>query len=308
MSTTNQGGPSTGSSGAAMWTDNESAPPQSYYDIIGVPKDANADQIRKAYRKAALKCHPDKKGDDPVAAEEFQRLSKAYEVLSDEKKRQIYDKYGANGVEMMDKMPFLDVGMILAMKHLFFAITVLSAILLLFPIFVSMKVDGKIGWTWPVVFTPSFIVLGIVVLMVLGAPTTPGQDEEGNEIKQSKSSLILEKLHNLFYVISLTVFDALIAVKLENIISWSWTTVFIPWFLCEASHFISAIFSLVERIRAGVPTQMPEDLEEDTAVPPTRPLTAGEIALAIFSTFHFPILRVIQAILLFIKIHNGYST
>lgn len=62
-----------------------------YYNILGVSKDASQDEIKKAYRKLAHKYHPDKEGGD---AEKFKRISEAYSVLSDEKKRQEYDAYG----------------------------------------------------------------------------------------------------------------------------------------------------------------------------------------------------------------------
>ena len=66
-----------------------------FYELLGVEKTATASQIKKAYYKKAKVHHPDKGGD----AELFKRISKAYEVLSDEKKRQIYDKYGEEGLE-----------------------------------------------------------------------------------------------------------------------------------------------------------------------------------------------------------------
>ncbi|MCC7570981.1 DnaJ domain-containing protein [Candidatus Micrarchaeota archaeon] len=65
-----------------------------YYKILGVSKDASEKEIKKAYRKMAMKHHPDKGGDP----EEFKKLSEAYAVLSDSKKRQMYDNYGAEGV------------------------------------------------------------------------------------------------------------------------------------------------------------------------------------------------------------------
>jgi molecular chaperone DnaJ len=69
-----------------------------YYETLGVNRGASQDEIKKAYRKNALKFHPDKNPDDPKAEAHFKEISEAYEVLSDEKKRQIYDQYGADAV------------------------------------------------------------------------------------------------------------------------------------------------------------------------------------------------------------------
>ncbi|XP_072307057.1 dnaJ homolog subfamily B member 6b isoform X2 [Eucyclogobius newberryi] len=70
-----------------------------YYHILGVQKNATQDDIKKAYRKRALKWHPDKNPDNKDEAErKFKELSEAYEVLSDENKRNIYDQYGKEGL------------------------------------------------------------------------------------------------------------------------------------------------------------------------------------------------------------------
>lgn len=69
-----------------------------YYNILGVSKGANDDELKKAYRKLALKYHPDK-NKSPAAEEKFKEIAEAYEVLSDKKKRDIYDQYGEEGLK-----------------------------------------------------------------------------------------------------------------------------------------------------------------------------------------------------------------
>ena len=69
-----------------------------YYDILGVPKDASPSDIKSAYRKLALKLHPDRNPGDPQAEEKFKEAAEAYSVLSDPDKRQRYDAYGHAGL------------------------------------------------------------------------------------------------------------------------------------------------------------------------------------------------------------------
>lgn len=69
-----------------------------YYEVLGVGKNANADEIKKAYRKAAIKYHPDKNPGDKEAEEKFKEAAEAYDVLSNEEKRHRYDQFGHAGV------------------------------------------------------------------------------------------------------------------------------------------------------------------------------------------------------------------
>ena len=69
-----------------------------YYDVLGVGKSADASEIKKAYRKLAMKYHPDKNPGDKEAEEKFKEINEAYEVLSDETKRRNYDQFGHEGV------------------------------------------------------------------------------------------------------------------------------------------------------------------------------------------------------------------
>lgn len=71
-----------------------------YYEVLGVAKNADAPQIKKAYRSMALKYHPDRvQGDKKEAEEKFKEVSEAYGVLSDQKKREMYDQYGHAGID-----------------------------------------------------------------------------------------------------------------------------------------------------------------------------------------------------------------
>lgn len=69
-----------------------------YYDVLGVSKNATGEELKKAYRKMALKYHPDKNPDDKASEEKFKEAAEAYEVLSDENKRSRYDRFGHAGV------------------------------------------------------------------------------------------------------------------------------------------------------------------------------------------------------------------
>lgn len=72
---------------------------KSYYDILQVPKGASDEQIKRAYRKLALKYHPDKNPGNEEANKRFADINNAYEVLSDSEKRGIYDRYGEEGLK-----------------------------------------------------------------------------------------------------------------------------------------------------------------------------------------------------------------
>ena len=71
-----------------------------YYKILGIARTASEDDIKKAYRKMALRFHPDK-NKSAGAEEKFKEIAEAYEVLSDKRKRDIYDKYGEEGLKGM---------------------------------------------------------------------------------------------------------------------------------------------------------------------------------------------------------------
>lgn len=75
------------------------ASPRDYYEVLGVPKDADARAIKAAYRKLAMQYHPDRNPGDKAAEEKFKEAAEAYEVLSDDDKRRLYDRGGFEGLK-----------------------------------------------------------------------------------------------------------------------------------------------------------------------------------------------------------------
>lgn len=71
---------------------------KSYYEILGVSKNATDEEIKKAYRQLAIKYHPDKNKGNKEAEEKFKEATEAYEVLRDPQKRKLYDQFGKAGI------------------------------------------------------------------------------------------------------------------------------------------------------------------------------------------------------------------
>src|SRR5215216_6408605 len=75
---------------------------QDYYEILGIKRDAKPDEIKKAYRRLARKYHPDVNPGDKTAEDRFKQMSEAFDVLSDPKKRSVYDRFGQYSDNLAD--------------------------------------------------------------------------------------------------------------------------------------------------------------------------------------------------------------
>src|SRR5688500_7270200 len=75
---------------------------EDFYQVLGVKRDAKPEEIKKAYRRLARKYHPDVNPGDKSAEERFKKITEAHEVLSDEKKRKVYDRFGSYSEQLAD--------------------------------------------------------------------------------------------------------------------------------------------------------------------------------------------------------------
>ena len=79
-----------------------------YYQVLGVPRDAGVDEVKKKYRQIALKYHPDRNPGNKTAEEKFKEAAEAYEVIHDPEKRRLYDTYGHEGLSSTGFTGFSD--------------------------------------------------------------------------------------------------------------------------------------------------------------------------------------------------------
>ncbi len=95
----------------------------SLYELLDLPKNSTNQDIKKKYRKLALKYHPDKNPNNPDAEEMFKKINHAHSILSDEKKREVYDKYGSFGLYIAEQFGDEVVGHIMLFSSKWFQVT-----------------------------------------------------------------------------------------------------------------------------------------------------------------------------------------
>lgn len=92
------------------------------YQLLEIPKESTHSDIKKRYRRLALKYHPDKNPNNPEAEEMFKKINHAHSILSDEKKRELYDKYGSFGLYLAEQFGDEVVGKIMMFSSSWFQV------------------------------------------------------------------------------------------------------------------------------------------------------------------------------------------
>ncbi|KAJ3188584.1 hypothetical protein HDU85_004298 [Gaertneriomyces sp. JEL0708] len=302
---------------------------ESYYDLLGVQSSASREEIKKAYRRLALRYHPDKTGSDPAATDRFQRIVKAHEILSDERKRQVYDGYGEAGLELFGQATPAHHSALLATNYYFIFGSILLAILILFPSFVALRADHRVKWSWGVVFAPLYLFECAAALAYFFDRRSYEQDYEQLEdedetanFAENRSDTFAQREKNmrrkaaakwkeafmsLFLFALVLTFQTLIMVNLDRR-SFPWSVVPIPWFILEAYGLWISLYTLIEKIARGVaplPPMYPDpESYGATAVPQPRQLMLEEKLFACLAWCSFPIYRIVQLILLMARLDD----
>ncbi|CAJ1011648.1 putative DnaJ domain containing protein [Leishmania naiffi] len=145
-----------------------------FYAVLEVEKGATQEQIKRNYHRLALRYHPDKAGPDGAAR--FKEVSTAYEVLSNKRKKDIYDRYGEAGLDALENpvagAAFSTFGSTVPVLVAIGTLFLYAVMLLLFLVFLVAFVDGRLPtWNYAKVFSPLFVLdflVGIPALILLG--------------------------------------------------------------------------------------------------------------------------------------------
>jgi len=202
------------------------------YEVLEVEPTASAEEIKRAYRKLALQHHPDKGG----SPEKFKDISSAYSVLSDEKKKDIYDKYGEEGLKFMESGMFGEEGnelLPILMNPRFVGLVLMLVfvyvgLLVLVPVFIVVKIDGAVKWNWPAVFAPLWILLATALAYSIALPFL---------ITRTKAKAVFSLAQTLMIIL----FFAFLCAKLEGTILWTLAKVFTPLYAWEALNFTKSL-------------------------------------------------------------------
>jgi hypothetical protein len=224
---------------------------EDYYQLLGIERDATAEDIKRAYKRSSLQMHPDKlaqRGQTVTEADQakFSRMKDAYEVLADPHKRETYNAVGERGMKWIDEPFSIDPQ---ELAHNFatsstldrakvFSIFIFAAVgVLLLPVLVCLHVDGDFGpdaswfatlaplWLWD-----AFILFYHTRVIMMGPIARPDHippEEWVDPLPMRK------RIFSLLRFVLIVLFEVLLALKLDRILNISWAFIFIPLYVWE---------------------------------------------------------------------------
>ncbi|KAJ3316428.1 hypothetical protein HDU76_001819 [Blyttiomyces sp. JEL0837] len=275
--------------------------PTDYYELLNVDKTADAAALKK-----------DKNGSDPVAVERFQRIAKAYEVLcechDDVSWSIACEETGERGVTMMETIPFLDPDVLLAINRVILLGVLVCILILLFPIFIALRADGKISWTWTTVFIPAFIALALVLIsslysLITGDYEEMSETESGHQVGKKTTRALIDNILGNITIALIGVFTILLALQLDGNLS-SWGAVFAPWFVVEIILLQWTVRGLLTKFTEGVTVMMEPTEENEEPRTVTTTLSGMQKVMLTITELYLPTLRIVQVALIVVKLSN----
>jgi len=227
---------------------------ESFYSLLKVDRDATPEELKKAFKRESLRNHPDKLQQRGLTVTErdqarFHRIKQAYEVLSDEHRRETYDAIGERGMKWIDEPFSIDPqelahnfakSSVLDRSKIFAIFVAIATAILILPILVCLHADGVFGAeaSWRATLTPlwlwnCFTLLYHVRLIMLGPIRRPDHIPEAewqDPLPMKTRYLSMARFLLVFF------FEGLAATKLDDSIRLSWAVIFIPIYLWEVTN------------------------------------------------------------------------
>lgn len=249
----------------------------SLYEELGVQNNASEDEVKKAYRTLARKYHPDKARDEKAAEEnasKIQKINRAYEVLSDPKKKRVYDRFGYEGLTLLEKESSEFVNILLFSTSPYFIFSVAAVVFLFVSLliiaaaFLNVRMEQDVSWSWVVVFIPLwlasliylfFVLTSLVIRVKLSkaiakdAQTKAFEDEPDSPISTKNApSVSLLDILAVISTVSLIVFLVLLPFALNDndvfSATFTWIIVFVPLLFSMALSFICSFPTLLPSV------------------------------------------------------------
>jgi hypothetical protein len=239
-----------------------------YYELLQVDFDATDKDLNRAYKKQALKLHPDKPTGD---ANKFVEMKRAYDVLSDAKKRDIYDTRGERYLQFMEEEKIMEIIAIEVSESLLLKSFILICFalplgaLLCFPILAAVRWDGA-SWSWALVFIPVWIyeTVGFFIWLrnkKITMENNPDSSSESSRMfffhqfsntKIGKSKqfqwIDIEVMYFTIIGMLIIIFQAFFVSRLDNTIVWSWFAIFAPAYVADVLLIIYRIHDACQQV------------------------------------------------------------